>query len=136
MFSKTTQGGSKKLTDSKWLVNKSVKPQLCTVRPYQKLIQERLFLTANPNWNHPQSKGHCLSYLMAIQQLIRYSTIISQLNSACDICYTLFKNHWTFQNLQNITFLLKLQNLEWNDDNIVKNSYCAKETVLSYFKIY
>ena len=62
LFSKTTQGGAKKLADSKWLITNSSKPEVCPVRLFQKLIQkrgdtvttDRLFLTANPNWKHPQ----------------------------------------------------------------------------------
>lgn len=65
VFSKTAQGGSKKLTDCKWLVTNDINPEVCPVRLFKKLLDkrgnhikiERLFLTPNPNWNHPESKG-------------------------------------------------------------------------------
>ncbi|KAJ8966840.1 hypothetical protein NQ317_003022 [Molorchus minor] len=59
IFSKTTQGGDKKLSDSKWLVENREIPDKCPVRLFQKLREkrdaniksDRLFLTQNPFWN-------------------------------------------------------------------------------------
>lgn len=60
IFSKTSQGGSKALTNSKWLVKNKTNERVCPVRLYLKLMEkratnpslttERLFLTVNPNW--------------------------------------------------------------------------------------
>ena len=65
IFSKTTQGGSKKLSDSKWLITNFDNPQMCPVRLFKKLMEkrgnliqtDRLFLTPNPYWSQPNSKG-------------------------------------------------------------------------------
>ena len=65
IFSKTTQGGSKKLSDSKWLIINFDNPQMCPVRLFKKLMEkrgnliqtDRLFLTPNPYWSQPNSKG-------------------------------------------------------------------------------
>ena len=56
IFSKTTQGGSKKLSDSKWLITNFDNSQMCPVRLFKKLMEkrgnliqtDRLFLTPNP----------------------------------------------------------------------------------------
>lgn len=58
IFSRTSQGGDKKLSNSKWLVANTIDADLCPVRLYRKLISkrgqnittQRLFLTVNPNW--------------------------------------------------------------------------------------
>lgn len=62
IFSKTSQGGSKSLTDSKWLVKNNKDESLCPVRLFLKLIDkrktnpritsDRLFLTVNQNWKN------------------------------------------------------------------------------------
>lgn len=64
VFSKTTQGGSKKMADSKWLVPNTLNEEICPVRLFKKLTSKRgsiktkrLFLTPNPNWKNPSSKG-------------------------------------------------------------------------------
>lgn len=58
VFSKTAQGGSKGLTNSKWLVKNSSNINLCPVRLFLKLMEkrgpnittDRIFLTVHPNW--------------------------------------------------------------------------------------
>lgn len=58
IFSKTAQGGSKSLTNSKWLVKNSENVSLCPIRLFKLLIEkrdltiksDRLFLCCNPNW--------------------------------------------------------------------------------------
>ena len=58
VFTKTTQGGTSKCADSKWLIENKVNPDFCPVRLYRKLISkrsnnvktDRLFLTVNPSW--------------------------------------------------------------------------------------
>ncbi|KAK4879605.1 hypothetical protein RN001_007751 [Aquatica leii] len=58
IFSKTCQGGSHRICDSKWLVSNEKNPNHCPVRLLKKMLQkrgrnvttDRLFLTANPNW--------------------------------------------------------------------------------------
>lgn len=60
IFSKTTQGGSKALSGSKWLVRNNANNNLCPVRLFLKIIEKResnpyltttrLFLTVHPNW--------------------------------------------------------------------------------------
>lgn len=59
VFSKTTQGGSKKLADSKFLIKNVANPEMCPVRLFKKLMEkrsmclittDRLFLTPNLNW--------------------------------------------------------------------------------------
>lgn len=65
VFSKTAQGGAKKMCDSKWLVPNTKRPEFCPVRLYYMLISkrstniktDRLFLTPNPTWNTPQTLG-------------------------------------------------------------------------------
>ncbi|KAK4880611.1 hypothetical protein RN001_008757 [Aquatica leii] len=61
IFSKTCQGGSHRLCDSKWLVSNEKNPSHCPVRLLKKMLQkmgcnvvtDRLFLTANPNSCEP-----------------------------------------------------------------------------------
>lgn len=57
IFSKTTQGGARKLADSKWLVKNETDHSFCPVRMFLKLQDKRgkvtntrLFLTPNPHW--------------------------------------------------------------------------------------
>lgn len=58
VFSKTCQGGSQKLADTKWLSPNVENPSRCPVRLYKKLIQkrglnittDRMFLTPNNFW--------------------------------------------------------------------------------------
>ncbi|KAJ3661308.1 hypothetical protein Zmor_005708 [Zophobas morio] len=65
IFSKTAQGGSHKLTDSKWLATNTTDPRICPVRLYKKMLSkrgkhittDRLFLTPNPAWREPSSVG-------------------------------------------------------------------------------
>lgn len=65
VFSKTCQGGSKKITDSKWLIPNLNNTNICPVRLFKKFIEKRtehiktnrFFLTVNPNWNQSTSKG-------------------------------------------------------------------------------
>lgn len=64
VFTKTTQGGSKKLADSKWLIRNESNLNECPVRLFEKYIEkrgnlqvDRLFVTPNPNWNEQFSKG-------------------------------------------------------------------------------
>lgn len=65
VFSKTAQGGDKKITDSKWLVPNTKETKLCPVRLFKKLLSkrgntiksDRLFLTPNPFWQKPGSTG-------------------------------------------------------------------------------
>lgn len=64
VFTKTTQGGSRKLADSKWLVRNTKNLDECPVRLFEKFMEkrgdltvDRLFLTPNPNWNENFSKG-------------------------------------------------------------------------------
>lgn len=57
IFNKTSQGGNKKLADSKWLISNENK-DICPVRLFKKLVAkrndriktDRLFLTPNPAW--------------------------------------------------------------------------------------
>ncbi|KAJ3661199.1 hypothetical protein Zmor_005607 [Zophobas morio] len=59
------QGGSHKLTDSKWLATNTTDPRICPVRLYKKMLSkrgkhittDRLFLTPNPAWREPSSVG-------------------------------------------------------------------------------
>lgn len=65
IFSKTCQGGSKKLSDSKWLAPNTVDEDICLVRLLKKILKkrgthitsDRLFLTPNPFWKLEGSKG-------------------------------------------------------------------------------
>lgn len=65
MFTKTTQGDDKKLSDSKWLVKNRETPSKCPVRLLQKIREkkneritsDRFFLTPNPYWKNPRSVG-------------------------------------------------------------------------------
>lgn len=65
IFTKTTQGGDKKLSGSKWLVENVEIPSKCPVRLFKKLREkrsekisvDRLFLTPNPNWESPRGAG-------------------------------------------------------------------------------
>lgn len=64
IFSKTTQGGSKKCMNSKWLTKNENDESVCPVILFRNLIKkradvttERLFLTPNPFWNKENSKG-------------------------------------------------------------------------------
>ncbi|KAJ3661198.1 hypothetical protein Zmor_005606 [Zophobas morio] len=65
IFSKTAQGGSHKLTDSKWLATNTTDPRICPVRLHKKMLSkrgkhittDRLFLTSNPAWREPSSVG-------------------------------------------------------------------------------
>lgn len=61
VFSKTAQGGSKKLSDSKWLVINNNLPRSFIQKSIRKrgnnMKSERLFLTPNSTWNQPDSKG-------------------------------------------------------------------------------
>jgi len=67
IFTKTTQGGSKKLSDSKWLIKNTQNPEVCPVRLFHKLIEkrgnsiqvDRLFLTPNPNWTSSNWFKNC-----------------------------------------------------------------------------
>lgn len=58
VFTKTTQGGSKKLADSKWLIRNHSNINECPIRLFEKYMErrgdltiDRLFVTPNPNWN-------------------------------------------------------------------------------------
>lgn len=65
VFTKTTQGGSQKCANSKWLIRNKETPANCPVRLFEKLISkrtnniktDRLFLTVNPFWNQSYSIG-------------------------------------------------------------------------------
>lgn len=64
VFTKTTQGGSKKLANSKWLIRNKGNLNECPVRLFEKYMEkrgnlqvDRLFVTSNPNWNEQFSKG-------------------------------------------------------------------------------
>lgn len=74
LFSKTTPGGGKRLTKSKWLIPNEENPDLCPVRLYKKLISKRtenisikrFFLCPNRNrtnndsaWYKNQPVGIC-----------------------------------------------------------------------------
>lgn len=58
IFSKTSQGGDKRLSDTKWLTSNIDNPNFCPVRLFKKMISkrtnnittDRLFLTVNINW--------------------------------------------------------------------------------------
>jgi integrase len=57
IFSKTTQGGGRKLADSKWLVKNERDHRFCPVKTFVNLQEKRmnitntrLFLTPNPHW--------------------------------------------------------------------------------------
>lgn len=66
VFTKTCQGGSKKLAKNKYLIANKAKPEICPLRLYNKLIEkrgiatsDRLFLTPNRYWNNtPTSKWY------------------------------------------------------------------------------
>lgn len=73
IFTKTAQGGPKKLSDSKWLIENTKNPGVCPARLFHKLIEkrgnsikvDRLFLTPNPKWkssnwfkNSPVGENH------------------------------------------------------------------------------
>ena len=65
IFTKTAQGGNKKCMESKWLTVNQIDKDICPVRLFNLLIEkrgnhitsERLFLTVNPYWKNPLSKG-------------------------------------------------------------------------------
>lgn len=65
IFSKTAQGGDKKLNDSKWLTENKENPDLCPVRLFYKILSkrgpniltDRLFLTVNQYYEKEGSKG-------------------------------------------------------------------------------
>lgn len=65
IFSKTAQGGSRKLADSKWLIANIANPRICPVRLFKKLMEkrgksiktDRLFLTPNENFNNFNAKS-------------------------------------------------------------------------------
>ncbi|XP_031337211.1 uncharacterized protein LOC116174575 [Photinus pyralis] len=65
VFSKTAQGGGRKLADSKWLVANTEKSKFCPVRLFKKLLSKRgpnvttnrLFLTPKPLWRDLSSVG-------------------------------------------------------------------------------
>ena len=64
VFTKTTQGGSKKLANSKWLIKNESNLNECPVRLFDKYMEkrgnlqvDRLFVTPNPTWNEQFSKG-------------------------------------------------------------------------------
>lgn len=67
IFSKTTQGGSKSLASSKWLVRNLSNEDLCPVRLFLKLMEkrgpnilsDRLFLTVHPNWKNGSWFKNC-----------------------------------------------------------------------------
>ncbi|KAF2894294.1 hypothetical protein ILUMI_11886 [Ignelater luminosus] len=65
IFTKTSQEGSKKLADSKWLTMNNYNSNVCPVRLLKKLLEQktkfisidRIFLTPNQNWKNSLSKG-------------------------------------------------------------------------------
>lgn len=66
VFTKTCQGGNKKLSDSKWLIPNTSNPSRCPVRIFNKLKEkrgenittDRLFLTPNPFWQTNQGRWY------------------------------------------------------------------------------
>ncbi|KAJ8912784.1 hypothetical protein NQ315_002541 [Exocentrus adspersus] len=64
VLTKTTQGGSKKLANSKCLIRSKGNLNECPVRLFEKYMEkrgnlqvDRIFVTPNPNWNEQFSKG-------------------------------------------------------------------------------
>lgn len=65
VFTKTTQGGNKKMAQSKWLTPNTSDPTNCPVRLFKELTSkrnehiktDRLFLTPNPHWTKVNNTG-------------------------------------------------------------------------------
>lgn len=101
IFSKTCQGGSKKLADSKWLTKNDSDQNICPVHLFKLLLQkrnepyitsERLFLTPNPFWNKCNSKGWYKNMPLGINSISTWTKTSAKM-IGLDIANNKITNH-------------------------------------------
>ncbi|KAG5900123.1 hypothetical protein JTB14_012796 [Gonioctena quinquepunctata] len=100
IFSKTTQGGSKKLADSKWIIKNEMDEGICPVALLKLLLQkinenitsERLFSTPNLFWKNKNSKGWYKNVPLGINTISTW-TKYSATKIGLDITNNKITNH-------------------------------------------
>jgi hypothetical protein len=81
VFTKTCQGGARKLSDSKYLASNISNNDICPVRLLKKLLEkrgdniksDRLFLTPNPFWKKPNSKGWYKDMPIGVNEIAKWT---------------------------------------------------------------
>lgn len=100
VFSKTAQGGNQKLADSKWLVANTEEESVCPVRLFKQIIGrrgnhitcEKFFLTTNPFWQKPNSKGWYKNSPIGTNEISKW-TKSSAKNIGLDVKRVKITNH-------------------------------------------
>lgn len=100
VFTKTTQGGSKRLSDSKYLSPNLENQDICPVRLLHKILEkrnkdtkaERLFLTPNPFWLTKFSKGWYKHSPIGVNEISKW-TKLSALHIGLDVKRKKITNH-------------------------------------------
>lgn len=138
IFSKTAQGGSKKLTDSKWLTKNDTDESICPVQLFNLLLKkrnenittDRLFLTPNRFWKTIHSKGWYKNVPLGINTISSWTK-----NSAAKIGLDIINNKITNHSHRAST-VSQLAKAGVSDQQLIKiTGHSSSQSIKPYLQI-